>query len=88
MKSSEETGCLGREGTRLQPGVTNHVQVQLIPAPRITGTVRDPSGKPAAGVTVSFNPGYYFGASLPTETRTDKDGHVTDPATGTLPGPL
>jgi protocatechuate 3,4-dioxygenase beta subunit len=57
-----------------EPGRTNRVQVELVPSPRITGVVRDPSGLPAAGVLVSFHPGQYPGACFYAEARTDENG--------------
>jgi ankyrin repeat protein len=40
----------------------------------ISGTVRDVSGTPAAGVRVSFHPGQYPQAPLFSETNTDQNG--------------
>ena len=39
------------------------------------GTVRYPSGEPAAGVLVAFYPGHYSGAGDYTEVKTDKYGN-------------
>jgi protocatechuate 3,4-dioxygenase beta subunit len=55
-------------------GQTNHVRIELIPPPRITGTVRDASGIPAAGVLVLFHPGQYPDAPDYAEVKTDKSG--------------
>ena len=55
-------------------GQTNHVQLEMIPPPRIAGTVRDPSGAPVAGALVSFHPGQYPSAPEYVEATTDKDG--------------
>ena len=42
---------------------------------RCFGTVRYPSGEPAAGVQVAFYPGFYWGAGDYAEVRTDTNGH-------------
>ena len=55
-------------------GQTNHVQIELTPPPRISGTVRDPSGTPADGVHVSFHPGHYPNAPDYAEVMTDENG--------------
>jgi protocatechuate 3,4-dioxygenase beta subunit len=60
--------------TEVVAGITNHVQVELTPPPKITGMVRDPSGKPVTGVTVSFHPGFYPSAPKYVETKTDTNG--------------
>lgn len=49
-------------------------RTELPPAPRISGTVRYPSGAPAPGVLVSFHPGQYPGASEYAEVKTDPNG--------------
>ena len=58
----------------IEAGFTNHVQVELTPPPRITGTIRDPSGNPVAGARVSFHPGSYPAAPKYVETKTDANG--------------
>jgi hypothetical protein len=58
----------------IKAGQTTNLAIQLIPAPRISGVVRDPSGAPAVGVPVSFHPGFYPGASEYTEAKTDANG--------------
>lgn len=55
----------------LEGGKTNFYMMKLIPLPIITGTVRDSSGAPVAGVMVSFHPGI----NQPVEVKTDVDGH-------------
>jgi protocatechuate 3,4-dioxygenase beta subunit len=55
-------------------GQTNHVRFELTPPPKIAGTVRDLSGVPAAGVLVSFHPGYYPNAPDYAEVMTDENG--------------
>ncbi len=59
---------------KAEAGRTNHVRFELIRSPTITGTIRDSGGAPAAGVLVSFHPGFYPGASLYAEGRTDDNG--------------
>ena len=44
------------------------------PTLRYSGTVRYPSGEPAAGVSVAFYPGFYSGAGDYAEVRTDTNG--------------
>jgi len=44
------------------------------PTLRYSGTVRDPSGAPTAGVRVTFYPGQYPGAGKYTELKTDANG--------------
>ena len=51
------------------------LRIELIPPPRITGTVRDASGMPAAGVLVLFHPGQYPDAPDYAAVMTDKNGH-------------
>jgi protocatechuate 3,4-dioxygenase beta subunit len=58
----------------IKAGVTNHVQIEMIPPPRITGTIRDPSGAPVAGAIVSFHPGQYPAAPKYVEVQTDASG--------------
>jgi hypothetical protein len=58
----------------VQGGVTNRLTIELTPAPRITGIVRDSSGVPATNVLVSFHPGQFPGASDYSEVRTDANG--------------
>jgi protocatechuate 3,4-dioxygenase beta subunit len=58
----------------IESGQTNHVRIEMIPPPRITGIVRDSSGVPAPGVQVSFHPGRYPMAPLYGETNTDENG--------------
>jgi protocatechuate 3,4-dioxygenase beta subunit len=58
----------------INPSQTTNLTVQLIPAPRITGIVRDPSGAPAVGVGVAYHPGSYPGASVYTEVKTGANG--------------
>jgi protocatechuate 3,4-dioxygenase beta subunit len=58
----------------IKAGQTTNLAIQLVPAPRISGVVRDPSGAPAVGVPVSFHPGFYPGASEYTEAKTDANG--------------
>ncbi|MGD1083508.1 MAG: carboxypeptidase regulatory-like domain-containing protein [Verrucomicrobiota bacterium] len=41
---------------------------------RISGTVRDPSGNPAAGAQVTLYPGHYQGAPEPAAAETDQNG--------------
>ena len=55
-------------------GQTNHVRFELTPPPKIAGTVRDLPGVPAAGVLVSFHPGYYPNAPDFAEVMTDENG--------------
>jgi hypothetical protein len=68
-----------KEGSRVQnisvnvmAGLTNRVEIELTPTPKITGTVRDPDGKPVAGLSVSVFGG--FGPSSG-EVKTDTNGH-------------
>jgi protocatechuate 3,4-dioxygenase beta subunit len=58
----------------IESGQTNHVRIEMIPPPRITGIVRDPNGAPAPGARVSFHPGRYPNAPLYSETNTDENG--------------
>ena len=58
----------------IELGQTNHILIQMIPPPRISGVVRDPSGAPAPGVRVSFYPGQYPMAPFYEETKTDENG--------------
>jgi protocatechuate 3,4-dioxygenase beta subunit len=58
----------------LEAGHVNYVWIELIPPPTITGTVRDSSGAPAAGVLVSFLPGEYPDAPDYEEVTTDQNG--------------
>jgi ankyrin repeat protein/protocatechuate 3,4-dioxygenase beta subunit len=58
----------------IELGQTNHILIQMIPPPRISGIVRDPSGAPASGVRVSFHPGQYPMAPFSEETKTDEKG--------------
>jgi protocatechuate 3,4-dioxygenase beta subunit len=51
------------------------MRIELTPAQRITGTVRDPSGAPAPDVAVLFRPGHYPHARSGMEVRTDANGH-------------
>jgi protocatechuate 3,4-dioxygenase beta subunit len=60
--------------TKVEEGITNRLTIRLIPAPRITGIVHDPSGAPAPDVLVSFHPGQFPGASDYSEVRTDENG--------------
>ncbi len=53
---------------------TTNLTIQLVPAPRISGIVRDPSGAPAVGVRVAYHPGSYPGASEYTEVKTGANG--------------
>ena len=52
-------------------GRTNQAEVLVDPGVKLTGTVRDPDGAPAAGVVVSLNGNYYANAH---EVRTDANG--------------
>src|ERR1035437_2859196 len=45
-----------------------------VPTLRYSGTVRDSSGAPAAGVRVELYPGFYIGAGHYTEVKTDANG--------------
>ena len=63
-----------RREADIEAGHVNHVWIELIPPPRIAGTVRDPAGAPAAGVLVSFHPGQHPDAPNYTEVTTDKNG--------------
>ena len=58
----------------VEAGQTNHVQIELTLPPSISGTVRDASGAPAAGVHVSFHPGHYPDAPDYAEVVTDENG--------------
>lgn len=58
----------------VEAGQTNYVQIELTPPPRISGTVRDSLGAPAAGVFVSFHPGHYPDAPDYAEVMTDENG--------------
>jgi protocatechuate 3,4-dioxygenase beta subunit len=44
------------------------------PSVTMTGTVRDPSGKPVEGAEVTLYPGHYQGAPEPADATTDKNG--------------
>jgi protocatechuate 3,4-dioxygenase beta subunit len=55
-------------------GQTNHILMQMIPPPRISGVVRDPSGAPAAGVHVWFHPGQYPMTPFHEATKTVENG--------------
>jgi hypothetical protein len=56
--------------------LTIAVAINIFAAPtlRYSGTVRDWSGAPTAGVRMSFYPGFYRGAGDYTEVETDANG--------------
>ena len=58
----------------IETGRVNHVWIELIPPPSVTGTVRDSAGALVAGALVSFHPGLYPDAPDYTEVTTDKNG--------------
>jgi len=63
-----------RNIAEIEPGRTNHFQIEADPSPRIRGLVRDPAGAPAPGVLVSFHPGHYPGANPYAEVQSDEGG--------------
>jgi hypothetical protein len=59
----------GRVAIRIAGGQTNRAEIELRPGVSFTGTVRDPSGAPAAGVWV-----HYTGMGPSGEAKTDSQG--------------
>jgi protocatechuate 3,4-dioxygenase beta subunit len=58
----------------IQTNAVNQIQLTLTPGPVIAGTVRDSSGVPVPGASVSFHPGSYPNAPGYIETTTDNHG--------------
>jgi Carboxypeptidase regulatory-like domain len=52
-------------------GQTNRIEIELIPPPKITGIVRDPSGKAMPGLTLSVSPNWGRSEG---EVKTDANG--------------
>jgi len=64
----------------IEAGRTNRVEVELSPPTKVTGTVRDPEGKPVSGLRVKVFPEYRANLG---ELKTDADGRFEftwDPA--------
>jgi hypothetical protein len=62
--------------TTIEAGRTNRLEIELNPPPMITGEVRDPSGAPVAGVTLSVFPNW---GRTGGEVKTDANGRYEMP---------
>jgi len=61
-----------RNEATVEEGRTNQLQIELAPAPKVAGLIRDPSGAAAAGVRVSVFPNW---GNEGGEIKTDAQGH-------------